>query len=576
MSTFGKFNRRDFLKGAAGLGAAGILSGCGPGGAPAAPAAPGPAGAPAVKYADKAAVFRYMTGGFAAPGPQDDLVKQLQEEVLRNEYGINVDIRYESATWADIDALMEVRLQTQAVDGLQRHHNAVLRWIGTPGLIRDIDEVVKEYGKNLIPAFPEVGWRFFMGGGDKYMSIPAMRITPHDIDYVHIRRDWLDRIDRDIPTTLEELEEVLELFKSKNLGGDVTIPISLENPLWMSNAVFAGQWAPEPEEQLKMIEAGENIEPLFGSSLREGRFDYLSRLYAKGLLNPEYTTWSYDQVYDAATSGIIGCLVAGHGLTNGTLAQTVEVADPTQDWVQIFPPLALKDKPNTGRVQAAGAIERGIVVCSWAQAPEAIVALADWENKSFDNYITSRFGIEGTHWKWGEGGWIEDLRQQPPNREYSGMRSTTWTTEFNNRQAFLPTQPGKEPKDVNYITRVRKTLHTRKEAHVPEQGEYPAITQVDHWCPYLFTESAVFETELNAIREEYVTKIVKGELPVTQGLAEFWDRWYAAGGEKRMEEIQTQQSAWLAANPAWLEPEASFAPEFWNTERVYVEPKKQA
>jgi hypothetical protein len=573
MSAFGRFNRRNFLKGAAGLGAAGLLGACAPAGGVAPAASSGSSG---VKYADNAAAFRYMTGGFAAPGPEDNLVKQLQEDILRSEYGINVDIQFESATWADIDALMEVRLQTQGVDGLQRHHRAVLRWIGTPGLIRDIDEVVKEYGKNLIPAFPEVGWRFFMGGGDKYMSIPAMRITPHDIDYVHIRRDWLDRIDRDIPTTLEELEEVLELFQSNNLGGEVTIPLALENPLWMATAVFAGQWVPEPEEQLKMLEAGENIEPQFGCSMREGRLDFLSRLYGKGLINPEYTTWSYQQVYDAATTGIIGCLMGGHGLTNGTLQQQVEVADPTQDWVQVFPPLALKDQPNTGRVQAAGAIERGIVVCSWAQAPEAIVALADWDNKSFDNYITSRYGIEGKHWKWGDGGWIEDLRQTAPNAEYSGMRSTTWTTEWSNKAAFLPRQPGKEPKDVNYITRVRKTLHTRKEAHVPEPGEYPAITQVDHWCPYLFVESATAEAELDAITQEYVTKIVKGEVGVQPGLAEYWDRWFAAGGETRMVEIQEQQSAWLAANPEWLEPQAAFSPESWNTERVYSEPKQPA
>lgn len=125
MSTFGRFGRRGFLKGAAGLGAAGLLSACTPGGS--APAAPSAAGGPAIKYADEAALFRYMTGGYAAPGPEDDMVKQLQEEILRDEYGINVDIRYESATWADIDALMEVRLQTQGVDGLQRHHRAVLR-----------------------------------------------------------------------------------------------------------------------------------------------------------------------------------------------------------------------------------------------------------------------------------------------------------------------------------------------------------------------------------------------------------------------------------------------------------------
>jgi hypothetical protein len=43
-----------------------------------------------------------------------------------------------------------------------------------------------------------------------------------------------------------------------------------------------------------------------------------------------------------------------------------------------------------------------------------------------------------------------------------------------------------------------------------------------------------------------------------------------------MEELTTQQSAWLAEHPEWLEPQAAFSPEHWNTERVYVEPKAQA
>ena len=119
MSAFGRFNRRNFLKGAAGLGAAGLLGACAPGGVGAPSASSGGSSA---SSSGNPTLFRYMTGGFAAPGPEDNLVKQLQEDILRSEYGINVDIQFESATWADIDALMEVRLQTQGVDGLQRHH----------------------------------------------------------------------------------------------------------------------------------------------------------------------------------------------------------------------------------------------------------------------------------------------------------------------------------------------------------------------------------------------------------------------------------------------------------------------
>src|SRR5690606_14421197 len=97
----------------AGLGMAGALAGCAPGvsapaSAPAAGATPG--AATTLKYADKAVVMRYMTGGFTQAGPEDHLVKEYQEEALRREYGINVDIQYESASWADIDALIEVRL----------------------------------------------------------------------------------------------------------------------------------------------------------------------------------------------------------------------------------------------------------------------------------------------------------------------------------------------------------------------------------------------------------------------------------------------------------------------------------
>ncbi len=151
--------------------------------APAAGVAPTAApAAPAVsKAGGKVVLTRYMTGGYTTPGPDDALVKQFQEEAIRKEYGLNVDIQYESASWADIDQLMEVRLQTQAVDTLQRHDRAASRWISTPGMIRDIDAEVKQYGKNLLAGLPKAGWEYFMRDDRKYIAIPAMRSAVTDI-----------------------------------------------------------------------------------------------------------------------------------------------------------------------------------------------------------------------------------------------------------------------------------------------------------------------------------------------------------------------------------------------------------
>lgn len=576
-----RIQRRRFLRGAAGLTAGAAVVGCGAGTAAPAIATTAPAqtaaatgaaptAAAVVKYADRACVFRYLTGGFTQAGPEDVLVKQLQEEALRRDYGLNVDIQFESAGWADIDQLMELRLQTQGCDGLQRYNTPVLKWIATAGLIRDIDAEVKAFGQHLTDLIPQAAWQYFMRGDQKYVAIPSQQATPCDVEFTHIRRDWLRKIDRDIPTTYEELEECLRLFREKRLGGDVTIPFTLPVGGWMPWAIY-GPWTPEPEEQIRMLDGGRPI--FIESNMNLERLEMLQRWYRDGLLNQEWLTWKEDQAYAACSKGMVGCIQDGHWLINGTLANQVMKDDPTQDWVQIFPPLGLKDRPNTGRVSGAsyGPIERGVVVASWAACPEAIVALADWENSSFENYVTARHGIEGKHWKYGDNGSIVDLRSAAPNWEYSGMRATGWALKWSNQYAFLPPQPGNEPLDPEVTPRVRKCYNTRAVADVPEQGEYPAMPQVDRWCAYSFPKSAKFMGDMDTIFSEYLGRIINGELEVGSGTKEFWDRWYAAGGQTQMEEQTEQWSAFSAAHPEWKETKATFAPEFWNTTPKYPE-----
>src|SRR6185437_1364939 len=161
----------------------------------------------------------------------DGLIKKIQEDALRKEYGLNVNITFESAGWNDIDRIMALRVQTQAIDGLQRDpFVSVLQFLATPRLTRDIDQAVKDYGKNLLDNSPKAGWQYYMPLDDqgKYVAIPTMRVVPQDVEYIHIRRDWLDKINRDVPTTIEELEEALRLFKQKNLGGAVTLPFNID------------------------------------------------------------------------------------------------------------------------------------------------------------------------------------------------------------------------------------------------------------------------------------------------------------------------------------------------------------
>ena len=595
-----KSPRRNFLKGVAGITAAGLVSsvvGCAPSAspaptstsAPAAAATSAPAAAPAaaptaaaaatsapnIKVGTQTVNFRYITGGYTQAGPDDGLIAQIQQDALRKEYGLNVNIAFESAGWNDIDKIIALRVQTQAIDGIQRDpFVSVLQYLSTPGLTRDIDQTVKDYGKNLLSNNPAAGWQYFMPLDDqsKYVAIPTMRVVPQDVEYIHIRRDWLDKVNRDIPTTIEELEEALRLFKQQNLGGDVTLPFNIDFGNWLMQACITGPFKAEPDAQFKLLADGKNID--LAAQFDPQRIDLFQRWFKDGLLNKEYATWKTEQVYAAAAKGYVGAISGQWGNLNGIIRQTVMTPDPKQDWVQIFPPVARKGVPNTGRTATGQPLDRGIIVMSWDHAPEAIVALADWEMKSFDNYLVSSRGIEGKHWKYGANGSIVDLRSPAPKQEYSGMRSTSATVKWSWKARLLPPAQGAEPIDPDVTKRVSQSLYTRQVANVPEQGEYPALGDVDRYLGYRHTKSATKQADMDSIAQEYFTKMVKGETPIAAGITQFNAQWLAAGGDIYQQEITDQYSKWITAHPEWKDPKATFAPEFWNTKSSFPDRKK--
>ena len=324
MSKSNPSRRTVLLTGAAGLG---MLAGCGAPPAAETPTAqsagaaasmPGmSASSAAVKYADEACVHHHIKGGFVGPGPDDPLIEQLQRDALLKEYGLNVDLKFKSAPWADIDTLITTRLETQGVDSVERDGSSALRWLSQEGLLQDIEDEITQYGPHLAQAYPQTAFDYFTRDGKRY-AIANFYTTPVDAEYIHIRRDWLDQIDRDIPQTIEDLEECLRLFKEKKLGGDVTIPISPELGNWLIPAyVLTGPFAPEPDEQLAMLKAGEDFEYEYGSAMRPERLELLQRWHKDGLLHPEWSTLKAEDHNSLVDKGLVGAQFGGWWSANG-------------------------------------------------------------------------------------------------------------------------------------------------------------------------------------------------------------------------------------------------------------------
>ncbi len=567
-----KISRRKFLQIAGTATGAGLLASCGPTptAAPAGTVAPALTSTPGLKYGDKAAVHRYMCGGFSGAGPDDKLIKDIQEKALRDEYGLNVSIEIESAPYSDIDQLVTTRLETQAVDSVERDGTSALNWLSQDGLLKDIEEELSSYGNSLTSMLPSAGFEYFRKGGKRW-AFANFYSTPVDVEYIHIRRDWLAKINRDIPTNLEELEECLRLFKDKNLGGDITIPLANDLGGWMiPSYVLQGPFAPEPDEQRKMLAAGEDFEYEFGCAMRPRRLELLQKWYVDGLMNPEWATFKGEDTESALQKGYVGALLSGWWNLNSQLKNIQKNIDPSQDWVQIYPPLGLRDVPNSGRLLTEIPLERVAVVTSWAQAPEALIAFADWQNKSWENFMLSNYGIEGKHYSWAANGAYVDLRSSAPNQEYSGMRRVVWAPEWNNKFQQLPApedDPNLDPRIASLI--YGPHIYNRTDTTKPQANEYPTLTRIYHFVKWDWKESAQYEPDLRALRDEWATKIIKNEASVTDGLKSFWDQWMASGGETRLQEIADQYDAYAKANPAMTEDKVFFSPESWNTTSQY-------
>ncbi|MNF94974.1 hypothetical protein D3C84_777060 [compost metagenome] len=71
--------------------------------------------------------------------------------------------------------------------------------------------------KKLLDANPEIRKQISTDSGEIY-SFPFIRNDPYLLTYygLALRKDWLDKLKLEVPTTIEEWHTVLKAFKEKS------------------------------------------------------------------------------------------------------------------------------------------------------------------------------------------------------------------------------------------------------------------------------------------------------------------------------------------------------------------------
>jgi putative aldouronate transport system substrate-binding protein len=340
--------------------------------------------------------------------------------------------------------------------------------LANQGIALPLNDYIEKYGtetKKMFETTPAVKDLITLADGKIYGM-------PHYNDCYHcsmsqkfwLYQPWLDKLGLKVPTTTDELEQVLLAFKEKDPNGNGKadeIPMSgskLVNGGWhstidqfiMNSFVYNDYVTGNGARQL-ILDNGTVKAAFTEPGWKEG-LKYMAKLYAEGLIDPQAFTNDSAQIQQLGESEtpVLGSIGAGW---YGVFTQNGGPSGRWKEYTPISPlkgPSGLQQTPQTIYQPTGG--QANFVITKVAKNPEAAFRMLDLFY-GFDSTTNSVFGVEGEDWERSKPGTesishgqalytvLKTWGGDPQNRHWSQTAPTFRTNEYRNAQAYNPDDP---------------------------------------------------------------------------------------------------------------------------------------
>lgn len=306
-------------------------------------------------------------------------VKQYAFEIATEKYGLALS----SGDYAD------------CIGGWILSSSDILTYGMNMGIFIPLEDYIDELAPNIKAVLDLPGVRETMTAPDGHIySIPYVTKAPKVDFNPYINKRWLDNLGLEVPTTTEELREVLRAFKEQDANGNGNpndeIPFSAD-PNNRKLGYLAG-WFGMPVDPVGFTMVGDKLEFGANSEAYKNLMEYFASLNAEGLLDPELFTQDLATWKGKGTQDLYGvCLAYGSGdfLPFETGVEPDFVPLPVLSSPGVDNPLWLK---NTDGVSI---LKNQVVITDKAKNPEVIVKW--WDNLyETDNSVQILHGPFGT------------------------------------------------------------------------------------------------------------------------------------------------------------------------------------
>lgn len=384
------------------------------------------------------------------------------------------------------------------------------------GALTDLTPLIEQFGPNIKQAISAESLAGATVDGKIY-GIPTLNVSYVSLGLL-IRTDWLEKVGKSMPTTLDEFADVLKAFKEQDPGGNGknNIPFTMDSIGLADNIIGAfgiyGQWN-DKDGQLVNVSSDPGLKDYAS---------YMRSLYQQGLLDPEFATNKSATSAEKFTSGRAGVLLTRWSSIPGyEEALKKNVPDAKYEYI---PPM--KGPSGLSGFTMMGGFNKITFVPKSSKHPEHVVKMV---NAMLDPDVFKGLfvGEEGTDYK------VENGNYVPIEPAFSEKRGQA--------NAFVIGMD-----EANFVTYWQARLQKSK----PMFDNFQIINNVPqdqiHQDPLAFSpylpKYAANSSKLDSTVNEYLIKMIVDGV-TDEGIASLQKAWKSAGGEEVAQEV----NAWYAS-----------------------------
>lgn len=505
-----------------------------------------------------------LTTYFEIPGPiqPEFSVEKLESMVYtqKQREATNVTLEYEwyaADSAEDSDQKKNTAIATGDIPDFMIVDSTQLALLAKTDLIRkDMDVLFNTHASELLKK-----WTYAEGTAaidsatfkGQVVAIPLAASSMDGADFLWIRQDWLEKVGKEIPTTMEELYEVMVAFRDEDPDGngqDDTVGMVMhKNFLSTGMGDAAGLFNGFGAAPLAWVEDG-NGGLQYGATTEQSKeaLAFLAKMFEEGLIQEDFATMDDMKASELATGGKAGIQYGQAWCSVWPLAMT-GMNDPEAMWIAA--PI-VGANGQTAQPQIALRLGGYVVINAECEHPEAVVKLLNFWVESQGNSTREVYesymyedpnGLMMTpqHWTM--------LKCFSPTQVIDDWYNVCEALEKNDPSLLTPSAATYYP-DVKGFIDGDPTLAGPYAMMGPENSAYCAMAQYYENDMFVFDAFTGSPTKTMGSKEsivndkiyEYYTKVIMGTASLND-----WDAFIQEVNNLGLADITAEVNEWYAA-----------------------------